>query len=382
MPLNVFDLDGLQAAAFVDRPNRFVVRCRLGRRLVTAFLPNPGRLWELLLPGATVHLLPRDVSETSTTKHAYTAVAVERDGRPVLLHTHWTNRVVRTLLERRLVPGLEDATVLAAEVQEGRSRFDFLLQQGRSRLLLEVKSCTLFGNRVAMFPDAVTERGRRHLLELASLSRPGQRPVVLFLVHTPDVDWFLPDYHTDLAFSQTLLHVRNELQVIPVAVRWTRRLTLSGPVKRLEVPWSFVEQEARDRGSYLLILRLSGRRTVEVGRLGRHDFAPGYYVYVGSAQTGLSARLVRHVRRRKRLHWHVDYLRQVADECVPLAVRSSRREECELAGALEGLFVPGPTGFGSSDCDCPTHLFYSDTPPLHRPDFHELLQRFRMRRPE
>jgi hypothetical protein len=66
-------------------------------------------------------------------------------------------------------PGLGKARILRSEVRMGRSRFDFLLQEKGEEILLEVKSCTLVGNKAAMFPDAVTERGTRHLEELARL---------------------------------------------------------------------------------------------------------------------------------------------------------------------------------------------------------------------
>ena len=188
-----------------------------------------------------------------------------------------------------------------------------------------MKSCTLFGNRVAMFPDAVTARGRRHLLELAELSRGGVRPMVLFVVHTPRADWFMPDYHSDLAFSRTLLEVRDAVEILAAAVSWRPGLRLGPRVRELEIPWDFLEKEVDDRGSYFLLLHLARRRRLRVGQLGPVLFEKGHYVYAGSAMANLGARLARHCRRRKRMHWHVDYLRQAADAVVPVPVRSSRR---------------------------------------------------------
>jgi hypothetical protein len=102
-----------------------------------------------------------------------------------------------------------------------------LLKEGNQDILLEVKSCTLVGERVAMFPDAVTERGARHLRELAKISEKGIRTILLFVVHWPFAKVFMPDFHTDLSFSQTLLCVRNRVKVIAVAVRWNQDLSLS-----------------------------------------------------------------------------------------------------------------------------------------------------------
>src|SRR3990172_12100501 len=157
----------IDEAHFISRPNRFKIVCDLRGQTVEAYLPNPGRLWELLLPHAKIYL---EDSEKSDRKLRYTAVAVERQGQPVMLHTHKTNEIVEILLKQRLVPGLEGVEIVQREITKGKSRFDFLLKNGAEEIFLEVKSCTLFSERVAMFPDAVTLRGKRHLLELAELT--------------------------------------------------------------------------------------------------------------------------------------------------------------------------------------------------------------------
>jgi sugar fermentation stimulation protein A len=386
MTTDVLQLERIQTARFIERPNRFIVRCRIPRRgIVDAFLPNPGRLWELLFPDVKLYVTSpaKNAKRTSAKprKTDFTVVAVERDGVPVLLHTHLTNRVAQTLIEQKRIPELAHAQLVRPEVTVGRSRFDFLLRDGKRDLYVEVKSCTLFGNNVAMFPDAITERGRRHLEELAELRKQGVRAAVLFLVQTPSVQWFMPDYHTDLAFAETLLNVRRQVQILPISVQWNADLMLGDEIRTLEIPWHHLRREVKDRGSYLLILRLDEERSVEVGSLGSFTFPRGHYIYVGSAMRALTARVTRHCRRRKKLHWHIDYLRQVADECVVLPIRSSERLECDLAASVGRVLGSGPTGFGASDCDCPTHLFHCDSDPLdHRP-FHAVLESYRMRHP-
>jgi sugar fermentation stimulation protein A len=285
--------------------------------------------------------------------------------------------VARRLLEHRAIPGLKWAKVIRGEVQEGSSRFDFLVEEGGKRLFLEVKSCTLFGLDGAMFPDAITERGRRHLTELADLSRKGKKHVVLFLVHSGRPRWFMPDFHTDLEFAKTLLAVRGKVRIIPAALNWGADLSLDGNVKVLKIPWGYLKKEARDRGSYLLLMRLASARKVAVGSLGSVSFPAGHYLYVGSAMNGLGARVTRHLRRKKKPHWHVDHLRAVAEHVEALPIRSSVRRECDLAAALAGVFSKGPGGFGSSDCRCDTHLFHSSSDPLNDPAFHGIVQGFR-----
>ena len=366
-------------ARFIDRPNRFLIRCRLGKQIIQAFLPNPGRLWELLLPGSTVYIAQEPPSPTR--KNAFTAVAVEREGVPIFLHTHRTNDVAGRLIDQGKVPGWEGAHVIGREIRVDHSRFDLLVEHRKKEWLIEVKSCTLFGEKTAMFPDAVTERGARHLRELAELSDRGLRTAVLFIVHWLKADFFLPDYHTDLFFSQTFLDCRNRVEIIPLAVEWKADLSLDDRVKRLEIPWELIQREAQDRGSYLLILKLNRKRNLEFGRKeNRQAFPAGYYVYVGSAMKNLTQRLERHHRLRKNKFWHIDYLREATEFIAALPIRSSEDLECQLAGRMRAIADWAIPGFGASDCACPGHLFGMKENPLRSPAFIGLLQYFRMDR--
>jgi sugar fermentation stimulation protein A len=365
-------------ASFVSRPNRFLVECTSGGKRIRAFLPNPGRLQELLLPGSILHLIEEKTNPDRKT--AFTVVAVERDGVPIMLHTHRTNQVARFLIENGLIPALRGASVVKAEVTVGRSRFDFLLNDGRGEIYLEVKSCTLVGERVAMFPDAVTARGARHLEELATLSFDGTRTAVLIVVHWPFAEVFMPDYHTDLHFAQTLLKVHNGVDIIPVSVRWNDDLSLVPDVRILPIPWEYIEREAKDRGSYLFVLRLSDDKKINVGKLGNIMFKKGFYVYVGSAMANLTARIERHQRLRKNFHWHIDSLRDVSEVVGVFSIRSSDRLECELASSVSKIAEWSIRGFGSSDCACPTHLFGFKNDPASLTAFQRLLQYFRMDR--
>ncbi|NLN59604.1 MAG: DNA/RNA nuclease SfsA [Deltaproteobacteria bacterium] len=365
---------------FLRRLNRFVVECDLNGRPVSAHLANPGRLWELLLPGATVFLIRR--GSVTAGGLMYSAVAVERDGVPILLHTQMANRVARHLLESNRVPGLEDTKIVKAEATVGHSRFDFHLLQRGCDILCEVKSCTLFGKSFAMFPDAVTERGRRHLMELAELADRGFHCVVIYLIHWSGARYFLPDFHTDPDFSRIFREVRHRVRFCPLSVGWSSSLHLLDPVREVDIPWSVLEREDCNRGSYLLILNLASDRSIDVGRLGSIFFPAGYYIYVGSAQKNLSQRVNRHLRRKKKPFWHIDYLRNHADSCVAVPIRSSENLEHELAGALGKICGRQIPDFGSSDCRCPTHLFSLPCHPLRYRPFIALLQTYRMDRLE
>jgi Uri superfamily endonuclease len=112
-----------------------------------------------------------------------------------------------------------------------------------------------------------------------------------------------------------------------------------------------------DSGSYQLVIKLADKRRIKVGRLGSFVFPAGYYVYTGSAKRGLEARIARHLRRDKKLRWHIDYLLQFAT--VVEVNRYPNEVECELNKILSrqgGKVIV--ERFGSSDCMCETHLLY------------------------
>jgi sugar fermentation stimulation protein A len=369
--------DRLLSVRFLRRPNRFLVECGYQGRVIRAFLANPGRLQELLLPDSLLYIVEEEAPQRAT-RFTVAGVAADEYDSPIMLHTGKTNGAARWLLEKRLVPGLEAARVVRQEVTVGRSRFDFLLRDCEGDILLEVKSCTLFGRRVAMFPDAVTARGARHLEELAALAEKGTRAAVLFVVHAPHPDTFMPDYHTDPHFARTLLAVRSSVRIIPIAVRWSPDLSLSDRPALLDIPWSYIEKEARDRGSYILVLFLAEDRLLDVGKAGRLFFRKGFYLYAGSAMANLTARMARHRRLRKRFHWHIDWLRAHAAWHAVFPIRSSARLECSIAQGLRtaaGWSIPG---FGCTDCGCDSHLFGSREDPLRSAWFQRLLLSFRM----
>ena len=365
---------------FIRRPNRFVIHCAVEGGVLDAYLPNPGRLWELLLPGRIVYLAPRAPGGAGALTH--TAVAVEREGIPLLLHTHANNAVAAALIGAGKIPGLEDATITRAEVQVGHSRFDFLLERDGEPFYLEVKSCTLVGRRIAMFPDAVTLRGKRHLEELAALSRRGTPCGVLFLVHWPHARFFLPDYHTDLEFARTFTEVREDLLIKAMALTWRPDLSLAPELREIVIPWDRIEREARDSGSYILMIHIPRDVTARVGSLGERYFPAGYYLYVGTAKRGLTKRMERHLRKRTTAHWHIDYLKGYADQCTAIPIRSSLPLEHELAEAVGRIADGCVVSFGSSDCDCPGHLFRFAGNPLQMQPFIDLLQYFRIDRLE
>jgi Uri superfamily endonuclease len=119
-------------------------------------------------------------------------------------------------------------------------------------------------------------------------------------------------------------------------------------------------------GTYALVLQSQSNASVQVGRWGRLEIEPGYYVYVGSAfgPGGVSARVRRHCRKTKKKHWHIDYLRDTATPLVVWYSHTPIRLEHPWALALTKMAGTTPVvGFGCSDCGCDAHLFHTRTEP-------------------
>ena len=115
-------------------------------------------------------------------------------------------------------------------------------------------------------------------------------------------------------------------------------------------------------GTYIVVLKSDQGKTIQIGKLAQLEIKKGYYVYVGSAMGpgGVAARLKHHSKISKRPHWHLDYLRAETEFYEAYALHSSERKECEWAALMLGNKEASEPmkGFGSSDCQCNTHLFY------------------------
>lgn len=368
--------------SFVDRPNRFVIHVNLDGNIVLAHLPNPGRMWELLFSGVTIYIVhnPKEGAKTQ-----YRVIGIERDGIPIMLDTNYSNDVAEYLIKNQLIKGWEEWSVVRREytmVHDGiRSRFDLLLRNSQGEdFMLEVKSCTLFSKKGAMFPDAITERGRKHLLHLKALQEEGFRTGVLFLVQWERAEWFLPDYHTDLEFANTFKEVAPSLDWKAVSLKWNNTFTWPTVVRQCTYAESVVDREAKDEGDYCVVLYLDRDVSIEVGSKGIINFQKGYYVYIGSAKVNLSKRLDRHRRKRKQKHWHLDYLRGYCEIIATLPIRTQDDLECVIAKAIKDISDWSVRQFGSSDCNCDTHLYGFNENPIHYELFMMVIEDMRMNR--
>jgi sugar fermentation stimulation protein A len=191
----------LKEAEFLLRPNRFLARVKLNGKTVEAHVRDPGRLKELLIPGRKVYIKPANGASRKT---SYNLVLVRHGGILVSIDSTLPNRLIhKALLDKELRPFKEYHEV-KKEVRYGRSRFDFLLTSDGKRCYVEVKSATLVMDGVAMFPDAVTARGARHIAELQSAREEGCEAFAVFVIQREDARRFTPQDHIDPAFGLAL----------------------------------------------------------------------------------------------------------------------------------------------------------------------------------
>lgn len=111
---------------------------------------------------------------------------------------------------------------------------------------------------------------------------------------------------------------------------------------------------------YQLIIKLNGNRTIQAGKLGKLNFRAGYYLYTGSAKKNFAERIIRHIKKRKKRHWHLDYLSQHYKIIIVKKISEKRYSECHFHRLSSRKFkgVVKVKNFGSSDCKCGSHLAY------------------------
>lgn len=187
---------------YCRRENRFAAIVTVGRRNERVHVPNPGRMQELLTPGRTILL--RRLSDPAR-RTRYDLIQVRAFERWIGVDTRTPNALVRSCLAGGRLPILPGRLgTWRSEVRLERSRFDFRVQADGVDWLLELKSVNLVEGGCALFPDAPTVRGARHLHELAKASRADRRAAVCFIVQRSDAQILRPYESADPEFAAAL----------------------------------------------------------------------------------------------------------------------------------------------------------------------------------
>ena len=186
--------------AFVRRLNRFTAEVIVNDQLEKVHVKNTGRLRELLLPEAKVML---QKSDNLNRKTAYDLISVYKPGLEwVNIDSLAPNALVKQYLE------MQGYDLVKPEYTYGKSRFDFYMEKDGEKYLTEVKGCTLAadlnGNKIGLFPDAPTERGVKHLNELAVAAKAGYHCSISFVIQMNGIRQVLPNDQTHPEFGRAL----------------------------------------------------------------------------------------------------------------------------------------------------------------------------------
>ena len=187
------------SGSFIDRPNRFVARVKIGDEVHTVHVKNTGRCRELLVPGAAVYL---EQGSNPNRKTQYDLIAVEKGDRLINMDSQAPNQVFGEWVSAGgFLPGV---TAVRREYTYGGSRLDFCLETPEGPHFVEVKGVTLEENGRARFPDAPTERGVKHIGELQRAVEAGHRATLVFVVQMEQVESVAPNDVTHPAFGEAL----------------------------------------------------------------------------------------------------------------------------------------------------------------------------------
>lgn len=224
--------DKLIKGTLIKRYKRFLADVELpDGSVVTAHTPNSGSMMGCNMPGSPVYL---SRSDNPKRKLKHTLEIIDVNGVLVGIHTGHPNKLVEEAILNGVISELQGYTEIRREVKYGQnSRVDLLLQgDGLKDCFVEVKNVTLAENGVALFPDAVTVRGQKHLNELMEMVRQGFRAAMVFVVQRSDVNSFSPAYSIDPEYGKLLkLALENGVEVIAYQAKVTlEEILLSTPL--------------------------------------------------------------------------------------------------------------------------------------------------------
>lgn len=184
---------------FIERPNRFIANVEIEGNPVTVHVKNTGRCKELLVKGATVYL---EKAKNPERKTPYDLVSVETPIGIINIDSQAPNAVVKEWLLK------QDYDKVIPEYKYGNSRIDFYMEKGNEKYLMEVKGCTLIKDGIGYFPDAPTERGVKHLRELAEAAKHGFKTAVAFVIQVEGVSEVRPNIDTHPEFGTALAEAK------------------------------------------------------------------------------------------------------------------------------------------------------------------------------
>lgn len=195
----------IKEGIFFFRPNRFIANVMVDGEMVLAHVKNTGRCKELLIQGATVFLQHHEKASRGT---CWSLIGVRKMERLINIDSQAPNKVIHEWLIKEGLEGRIET--IKPEFTYGESRIDFFVKTNTSKCLIEVKGVTLEENGVALFPDAPTERGIKHILELCKSLEDGYKAYIIFVIQMEGVSHFTPNVKTHKEFAEALAYAKEK----------------------------------------------------------------------------------------------------------------------------------------------------------------------------
>ena len=191
--------ENIKIARFISRPNRFIAHIEVDGKKEICHVKNTGRCRELLVPGATVFVQEIN-SESRKTK--YDLISVYKGTTLINIDSQAPNKIFYEWLCGGSI--FSKKAIIKPETKYGSSRLDFYVEDGDRKAYIEVKGVTLEEHGVALFPDAPTERGLKHINELCSCLKEGYEAYIVFVIQMKGVSSFSPNVRMHEAFGKAL----------------------------------------------------------------------------------------------------------------------------------------------------------------------------------
>ncbi len=222
----------LIAGVFIKRYKRFFADIQIKNKIITAHCPNTGSMEGLLKKGNKVWITK---TNNPNRKLKYTLQIIESNSSKVGINTHLTNKIFFEALKKNKVKEIKKDVFIKPEVKFGdNTRFDFLIKKKDFKAFLEVKNVTLSRQyKVAEFPDAITTRGTKHILELLKAKKKGFEIYIIYIVQREDCNQFKIANDIDKEYSNLLVKaLKNNLNLLCYDCKFTSKgIELNNKIK-------------------------------------------------------------------------------------------------------------------------------------------------------
>ena len=224
----------LISGLFIKRYKRFLVDVKIGSKIVTAHCPNTGSMLGLLKKNNKVWL---SKSDNPNRKLKFTLEIIEDKNKKIGVNTHSTNKIILHAIKDKTLREFGKILEIKPETKFNKNtRFDFLIRNRRNNIFVEVKNVTLSRKfQIAEFPDAITERGSKHINELIEAAKKGYKSYILFVVQRNDCKYFKIASDIDIKYSKLIKKaVKKKINILCYDCKFSSKgIKLNKPLKIL-----------------------------------------------------------------------------------------------------------------------------------------------------